>query len=90
MSIRRSKAAVAVALLAALTLVPTIVAPVAAKNTQDAEHARILKYWTAERIANAKPRDFVRTPGGGFKKGPGQNAKPPDGHWNVSRSRSAA
>jgi hypothetical protein len=74
---RRSKAAVAAALLTVLALLPLAVAPVAAANAKDkakAEHARIVNYWTAERIANAKTRDFVRTgdkfipkakPGGG-------------------------
>ncbi len=50
----RSKAAVAAALLTALALLPLAVAPVAAGDSKDkakAEHERIVKYWTAERIA---------------------------------------
>ncbi len=65
----RSKAAAAAALLTVLALLPLAVAPVAARDTADkakAEHERIVKYWTAERIANAKPRDFVRTDAGKF------------------------
>ena len=61
---RRSKAAVAAALLTVLALLPLAVAPVAAGDAEakaKAEHERIVKYWTAERIASAKPRDFVRT-----------------------------
>src|SRR5215207_2596171 len=61
---RRSKAAVAAALFTVLALLPLAVAPVAASSAKDkvaAEHARIVNYWTAERIANAKTRDFVRT-----------------------------
>jgi V8-like Glu-specific endopeptidase len=46
----------------------------AAKPAQTA-HQRTLAYWTAARIANAKPRDFVRTPAGGFQKAQ-PNAKP--------------
>ena len=60
----RSKAAAAAALLTVLALLPLAVAPVAAGDSEGqakAEHERIVKYWTAERIANAKPRDFVRT-----------------------------
>ena len=65
----RSKAAVAAALLTVLVLLPLAVAPVAAGDSKDkakAEHERIVKYWTAERIASAKPRDFVRTNEGKF------------------------
>lgn len=66
---RRSKAAVAAALLTVLALLPLAVAPVAAGDSSTkakAEHERIIKYWTAERIAGAKPRDFVRSHGGKF------------------------
>ena len=65
----RSKAAVAAALLTVMALLPLAVAPVAAGESKDkakAEHERIVKYWTAERIAGAKPRDFVRTNEGKF------------------------
>jgi hypothetical protein len=65
----RSKSAVAAALLTVLALLPLAVAPVAAGDSSTsakAEHERIIKYWTAERIASAKPRDFVRTNEGKF------------------------
>jgi hypothetical protein len=65
----RPKAAVAAALLTLLALLPLAAAPVAAGDTQAkarAEHERIIKYWTAERIASAKPRDFVKTADGKF------------------------
>jgi hypothetical protein len=65
----RSKAAFAAALFTVLALLPLAVAPVAAgdsKATAKAEQQRIVKYWTAERIANAKPRDFVKTSDGKF------------------------
>jgi V8-like Glu-specific endopeptidase len=78
-SIRRSKAAIAVGLLAALTLVPMVAAPAAAKNGPDVEHARILKYWTAERIAHAMPRDFVRDSNGHFSMAKPTKGKPGGG-----------
>lgn len=66
---RRSKTAAAAALFTVLALLPLAVAPVAAGDSQakaKAEQARIVDYWTAERIAGAKPRDFVRTADGKF------------------------
>jgi hypothetical protein len=66
---RRSKTAIAAALTTLALLLPLAVAPVAAGDPQanaKAEQARIAKYWTAERIASAKPRDFVRTADGKF------------------------
>lgn len=65
---RRSKAAVT-AVLTMAALLALAVAPASAgnPNAEDkarAEHERIVKYWTAERIASAKPRDFVRTANG--------------------------
>ena len=83
----RSKAAVAAALLTVLALLPLAVAPVAAGDSKDkakAEHERIVKYWTAERIAERQAarlrpdgRRQVRAarpghrtpPGGGVVKG---------------------
>jgi hypothetical protein len=32
------------------------------------EHARVLAYWTPERIRNAQPRDFIRDAAGSFKQ----------------------
>lgn len=79
----RSKAAAAAALLTVLALLPLAAAPVAAGDTSTkakAEHERIVKYWTAERIANAKPRDFVRTNEGKFVP----RAKPGSGGTGAS------
>lgn len=58
---RRRRAALTAALLTTLALIPLAVAPVAAKPPSGAA------YWTAERLANAKPRDFIRTPNGTFE-----------------------
>jgi len=70
---RRSTAAAATALLTVLALLPLAAGPVAAgspaggsQNAARAEHQRIVRYWTAGRIASAKPRDFARTAGGKF------------------------
>jgi hypothetical protein len=65
----RSKTAVAAALFTVLALLPLAAAPVLAGDAQakaKAEQQRIVNYWTAERIANAKPRDFVKTADGKF------------------------
>ncbi|HEV8696696.1 MAG TPA: hypothetical protein VGQ89_03305 [Candidatus Limnocylindrales bacterium] len=64
---RRSHA-VPFALLAVLAVL-VLAAPVAAADSPargKAVHQRIIKYWTAERIAAAKPRDFERTNKGKF------------------------
>jgi len=79
----RSKAAAAAVLLTLLALSPLAVAPVAAGDTQSnfkAEQQRIIRYWTAERIASAKPRDFVKTADGKFVP----KAKPGSGGTGAS------
>ena len=67
---RRSTAAPA-ALLTILALLSVAAAPVAAGNPEAQseagnEHQRIVAYWTAERVADAKPRDFERGANGAF------------------------
>jgi hypothetical protein len=55
------------ALVAALLLVLLAALPAAASPAVDpvrVERERVLRYWTAERMASAIPRDFVRIPGG--------------------------
>ncbi len=64
--------------LASLALVATVVAPAAAASPNaearaKAEHQRVVRYWTAERIANARPRDLERLPNGHIQI----KAKPP-------------
>jgi hypothetical protein len=80
----RSKTAAAAALLTILALLlPLAVAPVAARDPQasaKAEQQRIADYWTAERIAGAKPRDFIRTSDGKFVP----KAKPGSGGTGAS------
>jgi len=62
----RSKAAVSAAVLMMLAMLPLAAAPVAAKDQSAASQAAVLRYWTKDRIANAKPRDFVRNANGSF------------------------
>jgi len=51
-----------------LAMLPLAAAPVAAQDHggASAAQAAVLRYWTKERIANAKPRDFVRNRNGTF------------------------
>ena len=65
----RSKAAASAALLMVLAVLPLAAAPVAAQGhaaKASATQAATLNYWTKDRIANAKPRDFVRNANGTF------------------------
>ncbi len=85
----RSKSAIAAALLTVLALLPIAVAPVmagdgGAKDKTKAEHERIVKYWTAERISNAKPRDFVRGADGKFQPKAKPVKPPPPGGGTVT------
>ncbi|CAN5548272.1 peptidase [soil metagenome] len=70
---RRSRAALAAVLMILMLAAVSVGTAVAANPNSNAaakaraEHARVIAYWTAERIANAKPRDFVRTAAGTFK-----------------------
>ena len=84
MSIARSRAAVAAALFTILALLPVAAAPVLAQDHAAADQARVLSYWTRERIANAKPRDFVRNADGSFSRAkPTPQAKPGGSGNNV-------
>ena len=73
----RLPALIAAAILLALSL-PAIVGAGSAPSASDAaqaEHARIVAYWTPERIAAAQPRDFVMNAAGKLIP----NAKPGGG-----------
>lgn len=61
---RRSRPVTAIILLASVLLPGA--APVLAQDQGNSEQARIFAYWTPQRIANARPRDFVRTANGQF------------------------
>jgi len=82
-SMRRSRAVIAAALLTLLALLPIAAAPVLAKSQPTAEQARVLSYWTRERIAKAMPRDFVRNANGRFSLAkPLPQARPGPGSGN--------
>ena len=72
---RRSRAALLSVMLVSIAL-PMAVVPVLARDPAAAQHDRTVAYWTKDRIANATPRDFVKTPGGQFVAARG---KPPVG-----------
>jgi hypothetical protein len=61
---RLSRPTLVALLLLALTAAPVAAAPPARADAARAEHERIVRFWTPERMAAAKPRDFVRTPSG--------------------------
>lgn len=75
---RRRSVLVTACLLAGL--LPAAAAPAFAADSAKARHDRTVAYWTAERMASAIPRDFVRTDAGSFKP----LAKPGTGGGNVS------
>lgn len=81
----RSKIAIAAALFTVLAVLPLAAAPVLAVDAQakaKAEQQRIVNYWTAERIRDAKPRDFIRTASGKFEP----RAKPGGGGGSTGAS----
>ncbi|MHA6525940.1 trypsin-like serine peptidase [Tessaracoccus sp. G1721] len=56
-------AALAAGMLLALTVMPATQA--SADSSSRAEHQRIVDFWTKDKVAQAKPRDFVRDPATG-------------------------
>ena len=78
----RSKAAVSAAVLMVLAVLPLAAAPVAAQDhaaNASAAQAATLSYWTKDRIANAKPRDFVRNANGTFSLAKSRRRAKPGG-----------
>lgn len=71
-------ALLAAALLVAFSLPATAGAGRGPVSAAAAEHARVLAYWTPERIASAQWKDYVRTPVG-FVRDPKPNARPGGG-----------
>jgi V8-like Glu-specific endopeptidase len=80
----RLPALVAVAVLVALSL-PAIAGARSAPSAAEAAHARILAYWTPERVASAQPREFVRTEVG-FAQAPIPRARPGGGGGGTGAS----
>jgi len=67
----RSRLALIVTPLLLLAMLPGAVSAGGPNGAADAaaarEHARVLAYWTPERIRNATPRDFIREASGTFR-----------------------
>ena len=72
---RRSRALILGSIVVSLAL-PLAAAPVLARDPVATANDGTVAYWTAERIANAKPRDFVKTSSGQFQP---RKGKPPAG-----------
>ena len=95
---RFSRSGFAALLLLTLSAAPALSAPPAPPARPDAaraEHDRIVRYWTPERMASASPRDFVRsgnrfmpaakppgTPGGGGGGGGGSSSTVTGATWS--------
>jgi V8-like Glu-specific endopeptidase len=76
MRLSRSRLVLATAMV--LAVLPLAAAPASARDGGRAEHERIVSYWTRDRIANAIPRDFVKS-GANDLGSPKGNAKPSTG-----------
>ena len=76
---RPSRTRIVLAVAAVLTLLPLAAAPAMARDGARAEHDRIVKHWTSERIANAVPRDFAKSglAGAGRPEGQAEAADEP-------------
>ncbi len=55
------------ALVLGLATIPISVAPAMARDLDRSGHDRVVSHWTAERLASATPRDFVRDAKRGFR-----------------------
>ena len=81
---RSRKLALVVAPFLLLSLLPGVVTAAQPTDTKAAHHAKVVKYWTPERIKNAKPRDFVFDPAKGTYKPAAKPAPPPTGGGSVT------
>lgn len=75
---RFSRPTLVALVLVALAAGPVAAARPAAADAARAEHERILRFWTPERMAAAKPRDFTRS-GAGFVPANNGKGKPGGG-----------
>ena len=80
---RSRKLALVIAPFLLLSLLPGVTTAAQPKETKAAHHAKVVKYWTPERIKNAKPRDFVFDPAKGTYK-PVAKPAPPSGGGTVT------
>lgn len=89
----RRSLALLVATLTAAALMPAALAGAAAPTAADrasaqerAEHARVVAFWTPERMRAAIPRDFARQPDGTFRLAPTAKGKPGGGGTTTAPS----
>ncbi|MFL5713403.1 MAG: trypsin-like serine peptidase [Chloroflexota bacterium] len=75
---RLSRSRLVLATVTVLTVLPLAAASTMARDGGHSEHDRIVSYWTRDRIANAVPRDFVKS-GANDLASPKGNAKPTTG-----------
>ena len=80
---RSRKLALVIAPFLLLSLLPGVATAAQPQDTKAAHHAKVVKYWTPERIKNAKPRDFVLDPTKGTYK-PAAKPAPPTGGGSVT------
>lgn len=75
---RHGRVTQGIVLAVALLLATAVPAGAAPPDDQRSEHDRIVAFWTHERVARAKPRDFILDPSSG-RFVPGEHAKPGTG-----------
>ena len=81
---RSRKLALLVAPFLLVSMLPGTVSAAQPKDGKAAHHAKVIAYWTPERIRNAKPRDFVFDPAKGTYKPAAKPAPPSGGGSNVT------
>jgi hypothetical protein len=80
--VRSRKLALLIAPFLLLSLLPGV-ATAGQPDAKAAHHAKVIRYWTPQRIKNAKPRDFVFDPAKGTYK-PVAKPQPPSGSGSVT------
>ena len=83
---RVTRPALVALLLLALTAAPAAATRPSADAAARAEHDRVVRFWTPERMASATPRDFVRTPTG-FVPASNHRGKPGGGSADLSKAQ---
>jgi hypothetical protein len=81
--VRSRKLALVIAPFLLLSLLPGVATAAQPPDAKAAHHAKVVKYWTPERIKNAKPRDFVFDQAKGTYK-PAAKPAPPSGGGTVT------
>lgn len=63
----RRRSPIILSLILGLATVPLSIAPTLAADPERSRHDRVVAHWTAERMASATPRDFLRDARRGFR-----------------------